>query len=274
MSITSNDRFSVDGVDFVSGFAAQNDDAFTLVKSPAMLAKYEDLVRRFARPRIVEIGVAYGGSTAWLSLVADPAALVALELSPDRIERLDRLIAERGFGDRVHVHFGVDQADGDTVRRLAAEGLGGQPADVVIDDASHLYGPTLASFEALFPLVRPGGVYVIEDWKWEDELVEAIHVVLEDPDHPDHLAMTAEIDRTRQDHDPSAEDPCSLLALELVQARTESTGPIASVTVDQHWIAIERGPTPLDPTTFRLADLCRNHFQLLRPAAGPAARGA
>jgi hypothetical protein len=34
----------------------------------------------------------------------------------------------------------------------------------VIDDASHLLDPTRASFNVPFPLVRPGGVYVIEDW--------------------------------------------------------------------------------------------------------------
>src|SRR4029077_11377083 len=36
--------------------------------------------------------------------------------------------------------------------------------DVVIDDASHLYGPTRRSFEILFPLLKPGGAYIIEDW--------------------------------------------------------------------------------------------------------------
>jgi hypothetical protein len=36
----------------------------------------------------------------------------------------------------------------------------------VIDDASHFDAPTRASFQAIFPLMRPGGVYVIEDWNW------------------------------------------------------------------------------------------------------------
>jgi hypothetical protein len=40
------------------------------------------------------------------------------------------------------------------------------PLDLVIDDASHIYGPTKASFQALFPLLRPGGLYLIEDWAW------------------------------------------------------------------------------------------------------------
>jgi hypothetical protein len=36
----------------------------------------------------------------------------------------------------------------------------------VIDDASHIYEPTRASFETLFPYLRPGGLYIIEDWQW------------------------------------------------------------------------------------------------------------
>ena len=36
--------------------------------------------------------------------------------------------------------------------------------DLVIDDASHLYVETKASFEELFPRLRPGGLFIIEDW--------------------------------------------------------------------------------------------------------------
>jgi hypothetical protein len=35
-----------------------------------------------------------------------------------------------------------------------------------LTDASHQYAEMLASFECLFPLVRHGGAYVIEDWAW------------------------------------------------------------------------------------------------------------
>ena len=38
--------------------------------------------------------------------------------------------------------------------------------DLVIDDASHLYTETKKSFEILFPLLKAGGLYVIEDWSW------------------------------------------------------------------------------------------------------------
>src|SRR6188768_1034550 len=46
----------------------------------------------------------------------------------------------------------------------------GRPS-IIIDDASHMNALTIKSFQILFPLLLPGGVYVIEDiessW-WED----------------------------------------------------------------------------------------------------------
>ena len=38
--------------------------------------------------------------------------------------------------------------------------------DLVIDDCSHLYGPSKASLNFLLPRLRPLGLYVIEDWGW------------------------------------------------------------------------------------------------------------
>ncbi|MET7338327.1 class I SAM-dependent methyltransferase [Nonomuraea sp. NPDC005650] len=53
-----------------------------------------------------------------------------------------------------------DQSDSAFLDRLGS-GLGG--LDIVIDDGSHVNGHVLTSFAALFPHVRPGGWYVIED---------------------------------------------------------------------------------------------------------------
>ena len=50
--------------------------------------------------------------------------------------------------------------------------------DLVVDDASHAYEETKTSFEVLFPLLRPGGIYVIEDWSW------AHHPDYQSPDAP------------------------------------------------------------------------------------------
>lgn len=53
-----------------------------------------------------------------------------------------------------------DQADREFLDELGRD-LG--PFDVVIDDGSHISGDVIAAFEALFPHVRPGGLYVVED---------------------------------------------------------------------------------------------------------------
>jgi demethylmacrocin O-methyltransferase len=52
------------------------------------------------------------------------------------------------------------QADAEFLTELA-ERIG--PLDIVIDDGSHLSADVITSFQTLFPLLRPGGLYVIED---------------------------------------------------------------------------------------------------------------
>jgi methyltransferase family protein len=53
-----------------------------------------------------------------------------------------------------------DQSDHNFLKELAH--LKG-PFDIIIDDGSHVQSHILASFETLFPLMKPGGIYVIED---------------------------------------------------------------------------------------------------------------
>ncbi len=43
----------------------------------------------------------------------------------------------------------------------------------MIDDASHHYEPTKTCLNAVLPYVRPGGLYIIEDWSWAHSSQEA-----------------------------------------------------------------------------------------------------
>ncbi|WP_394619045.1 class I SAM-dependent methyltransferase [Lentzea sp. JNUCC 0626] len=58
---------------------------------------------------------------------------------------------------RLHTHQG-DQGDAAFLRDLPTG-----PLDIVIDDGSHLSQDVITSFHALFPRLRPGGLYVVED---------------------------------------------------------------------------------------------------------------
>jgi hypothetical protein len=62
-------------------------------------------------------------------------------------------------GRRIAVHR-TDQSDPGSLEALATV-VG--PCDVVIDDGSHVCDHVITTFHALFPAVRPGGTYVIED---------------------------------------------------------------------------------------------------------------
>jgi hypothetical protein len=79
--------------------------------------------------------------------------------------------------ERLRLFFG-DQSDEAFLKHVVAEGAGiamgaitegetrdweSEGWDIVIDDGSHIPRHQLLSFSVLFPCVRPGGMYVIED---------------------------------------------------------------------------------------------------------------
>ena len=136
-----------------------------------ILAKTRDMVDRLARlieetrpRRIVELGIFKGGSAALLASLAGPDRLSAVELASEPVTALEESLTSAGLRDRVRTHYGVNQADRDAMSTLLESDHGAQLLDLVVDDASHLYRETRASFELLFPRLRPGGRYVIEDW--------------------------------------------------------------------------------------------------------------
>lgn len=67
-----------------------------------------------------------------------------------------------------------DQGNEHDLARAAAAAPAGY--DIVIDDGSHASEHQQLTFARLFPLLRPGGLYVIEDLHWQPE---------EEPEHAD-----------------------------------------------------------------------------------------
>src|SRR5262249_50702388 len=115
--------------------------------------------------RMIDLGIYKGGSAVLYHKLFAPEKLIAIDWDPKRIPSLEAYAARQPDRSLV-IAGGVNQADTATLDRLCAEELGGQPLDLVIDDASHFYAETRASFRALFPRLRTGGRYVIEDWGW------------------------------------------------------------------------------------------------------------
>lgn len=103
--------------------------------------------------------------------------------------------------------------------------------DLIIDDASHMYEFTKRSFETLFPLLRPGGYFIIEDWAWE-------HMPMYHGDNHPWALLT----------------PLTELVMELVEAAGSAPHLISRMHIFSRMIALERGPESLNPGSFRLSD--------------------
>jgi cephalosporin hydroxylase len=119
---------------------------------------YQALTRTLpARAAICELGVYEGGSLKlWQQMFPQYAVIVGVDIDPN---------ATWPPGTVKVVTDQQDPALPDTLARvLASEALGHRGYDMIVDDASHNGHLTFKSFQHLWPLVVPGGYYVIEDW--------------------------------------------------------------------------------------------------------------
>ena len=198
-----------------------------LWKTPALAAQYEAFWAREAGrvERVFELGLWKGGSMAFWAEAFRPTRMVGVDKSLGSVSAaFDHYIAERT--DRLRVYWGVDQGDPERLQALVATEFDG-PLDLVIDDASHLYTLTLSSLETLLPRLRPGGLYIIEDWAW-------YHWPKWQETFAGHVPLTR-------------------LVTELIEAVGTGQGVIADVSVYQGFAAVRRGPAAI-PTAFRLRE--------------------
>jgi predicted O-methyltransferase YrrM len=191
-------------------------DRFLLLKPRGLIELYEQFWRGRPTPRrVMELGAWEGGSAAFWFEAFEPDKHVAVDLiTRTDSERFKSYVASRGVADRLKTYWGVDQADRRRLREIVDSEFDGA-IDLVIDDASHLYEPTKASFDELFPRLRPGGLYVIEDWQW-----------------------------SYTDFEPPAawanKPPVSRLVVELLETVGRAPSPVASMTVLHNFAAVER----------------------------------
>ena len=251
---SSADEFALDGVSYVCRPRFDTFDStperFCIRKARPEIERLERLLAERQPESVFELGIHKGGSTALIAQLAAPATMIAIDVGPESDGAgLAGFLAARRETGTTAIHWGVDQSDGERLAAIAAEALGEGGLDLVIDDASHLAEPTRASFDALFPLLRPGGLYLIEDWSWA------------------HAPINLWPDR----------EPLSGLVLELAMGCGHAPEALDSLEVDGSWAVATRGPAELDPASFSLRELIgeagRELADRLRaPAAAPARR--
>lgn len=76
------------------------------------------------------------------------------------------------FGWFAHDRFTFVRCDMDARENIAAAAAGMPALDVVIDDASHASHHQQYGFLELFPKLKSGGLYIIEDLRWQPEAYE------------------------------------------------------------------------------------------------------
>ena len=138
-------------------------------KTQRMINQYEAFwkLRADYRPRkILELGMLDGGSLVFWFEYFHPEKIVGIDKTQRTDSKYFRSYVSNSDQARcIKTYWGTDQADRKRLLEIVNDEFEG-PLDLVIDDASHMYELTKISFETLFPLVRPGGLYIIEDWSW------------------------------------------------------------------------------------------------------------
>jgi hypothetical protein len=99
---------------------------------------------------LVEIGAKAGASLRMWSEYFPRARIVCIEIEPE---------AKRLEIDRVSLEIG----DSGSAAFLSAFREKHQRARIVLDDGSHRWDHQRIAFKSLFPMVEPGGYYVVED---------------------------------------------------------------------------------------------------------------
>lgn len=113
---------------------------------------------------VLELGVYRGESLNYLANMFKhkESAIFGVDITPPEIQLLPKVS---------FIHTGQDNP------KLAQV----LPAlDIIIDDASHDPTLTIRSFELLYPKVKPGGWYIIEDWHPSilPDMCNAVHGLL------------------------------------------------------------------------------------------------
>ena len=209
-----------------------------------MVDRLAELIDELAPKRIVELGIYKGGSAALLASLA-PTDSTHGARHGHRAGAGARAAHRRARAHRrdQDEHYGVDQGNVEALSALAVQDHGDAPLDLVVDDASHLLPPTRSRSSSCSPRLRPGGMFMIEDWAWAH--------------YPEPLWQEG----GGFFHDRPA---LTNLVVELMMIAGTGEDLVARINVLRDTVAITRGPLELDGP-LRLEDHFANRGLPFRP---------
>ena len=131
--------------------AVTDQEFFTDKVSHGYLRTYRKLAKDIGPSgHVCELGVLQGGSLAMWQLLFPDGLIAGVDIDPGSIwpEGAEKIVSSQD----------------DPLLKCQLEHLSPDGWDLIIDDCSHKGELTRRSWEMLWPQVRPGGLYVIEDW--------------------------------------------------------------------------------------------------------------
>lgn len=100
---------------------------------------------------VVEFGVSHGGSLQmWKHYFGDKVRIIGIDIDP-RCKQFEEAQIEIFIGDQENRKF---------LQEIRSK-IG--PIDLLIEDGGHKSGQQIATFEEFFPMIKPGGLFLIED---------------------------------------------------------------------------------------------------------------
>ncbi len=212
------------------------DNHFVLWKNKKLLDEYKNFfsVTKKSSNGILELGMWDGGSTAlWYELLM-PKKIIGIDcLDKKDSDYFSKWKNERIQEDKsiIKTFWNTNQANVQQLQSILHNEFENDNIDIVFDDASHHYSSTIISFETIFSLLKPGAIYIIEDWAWY-HWKNWVHLF------------------------PRGED-ISKLIYQMIQCAGSDSDIISSVIVYPGFAVIERGIKPLNED-FKL----KNHIFL------------
>jgi len=208
---------------------------FRFQKEKGIVDKYQEFFQRqqdFHPKSIFEIGIFDGGSIAFWFELFKPNKHIAIDLFDHQDSKyFKKYVTSRGVSEKIKTFWKTDQSDKETLRKIAVTEFT-DPLDLVIDDASHLYWPTRTSFETLFPMMKLGGLYIIEDWAWGH--------------WPEFIA---------EQHPWSTLESPTILITKLMELAGTSGTIVSNLTINKGFVVVERGLELIpDVTSFNIDD--------------------
>jgi predicted O-methyltransferase YrrM len=208
-------------------------ERFVLAKRQSMVESLIEKAPAGIR-NIFDLGIFQGGSIALYSELFRPKRIVGIELSHYRVTTLDDFVSKHSLEDVVHLHYGIRQRDRARLTSILREEFGDEMLDLVADDCSHKYEQTKASLNVLFPRLRPGGLYLIEDWgsaHWPGDNWQG-----------------------RNNQYAKEANPLSKLILELVMVSASRPGLVKEITINGSTAYVTRGDEVVSDPDFDISE--------------------